>query len=273
MAEAATAPSVASKLASKFRARRSLVDSPYPGVAEESATPPVAAESKSRTRLIAIAGTATVAVMAGVIALIVGRGTANTSTIAPLSISEQSGDSASSDSGSVIAGTSNTLRGFGAGSGQRKTVINSASLEAASNALAQGNLDVARTQIAMMSKGQDNDPAVRHLTDQLFAHIRARDEALSNARACEQAGDMPCVLRSASNALASDWTSEEARSMLLRTATKQGLSAPAIVANNADVDTDTDSGVPVLKRRHVHARRAAARYESSLAVNDVYARH
>lgn len=135
-----------------------------------------------------------------------------------------------------------------------------ATVDAASSSLAQGNLDVARTHIATLAS---SNPAAQRLNDRLTRQLQARDAALNAARACQQSGDTPCLLKAASNALADDATSTEARALLL-SALSVKENRPAVAA------TDHHHSPP---EHHRHAKRHLARYSRTTEADDVYGRH
>lgn len=145
------------------------------------------------------------------------------------------------------------------------SIDKAATVQAASAALTQGNLDTARTQIATLSRLHDNDPAAQRLSDRLSKQIQDRDAALVAARACQQSGDTACLLRSASDALANDSSSKEARAMLL-TALSAKDGRPSSAAS-APAEHEAPN------KHHHHSRRHSARYSRSDPNNDVYARH
>jgi len=97
-------------------------------------------------------------------------------------------------------------------------------IDAARSAMVRGELNTARKQLAMLPPGENQRSDVQRITDELVQREHARDSALGLARACEKAGDVPCVLRSAGDALASDISDSEARAMLLRAVTQTGAS-------------------------------------------------
>lgn len=143
-----------------------------------------------------------------------------------------------------------------------------AAISAMRSAMVRGELDTARRQFAMLPPAEDQRPDVRRLNDELVQREHARDSALGLARACEQAGDVPCVLRSAGDALASDVSDSEARAMLLRAVTQSSATQVTAVKPNQRVDA------PAAVHRTVTEKRRVTRDRQILANNNaVYGKH
>lgn len=249
-------PSAASRLMSRLHKKRSQVDSPYPDVSEEtgiSATPRSVPFERPRFFWAAATGVTLLMIAIGS-ALLFDRDTPDT-TLQP----QQQVDAQGAVSGNVP--------NLPVSGGFNKT----ATIDAASSALAQGNLNAARVQIAMLAKGQDADPAAQSLTARLYQQIQDRDAALAAAHACQQSADTACVLRSASNALANDSASTEARGLLLTALSAQDGRPSVIAATDRQEAPEPIAHAPL--RHHHYARRTTIRYSRTLAANDVYARH
>jgi hypothetical protein len=143
-----------------------------------------------------------------------------------------------------------------------------ATINAVRSAMVRGELSTARQQLAMLPPGDDQRAEVRRITDELVQREHARDSALGLARACKQAGDVPCVLRSAGDALASDVSDSEARGMLLRAVTQSGANQVTAVKVNQRVDASTVTHRQVSKKHRI--RRERRIYANN---NDAYGKH
>jgi hypothetical protein len=141
-------------------------------------------------------------------------------------------------------------------------------LDAARSAMVRGELSAARARLAMLPSGQDQRIDVRQITNELIQRELARDAALGLARACDKAGDMPCVLRAAGDALASDVSDSEAREMLLRAVARTGLTPGVGVNANRPVDPPK-----VTHRRSSHSLHLRRQPQSLANNTDVYAKH
>ena len=150
----------------------------------------------------------------------------------------------------------------------RPTSIDSmAAIDAMRSAMVRGELNAARQQLSMLPPTEDRRTDVRRINDELVQREHARDSALGLARACEKAGDVPCVLRSAGDALASDVSDSEARAMLLRAVTQSGANQVTAVKVNQRVDA------PTVTHRKVTDKRRVRRVRQILANNVVYGKH
>ncbi len=143
-----------------------------------------------------------------------------------------------------------------------------ATIDAVRSAMVRGELNTARQQLAMLPPGEDQRADVRRITDELVQREHARDSALGLARACEKAGDVPCVLRSAGDALASDVSDTEARGMLLRAVTQSSANQVTAVKVNQRVDAS-----PVTHRQTLEKRRIRRERQIFANNNDVYGKH
>jgi uncharacterized protein HemY len=136
------------------------------------------------------------------------------------------------------------------------------------SAMVRGELNTARQQLAMLPPGEDQRADVQRITTELVQREHARDSALGLARACEKAGDVPCVLRSAGDALASDVSDSEARDMLLRAVTETGANQVTAVKINQGGDS------PIVTHRQAVEKRKIRREPRILANdNDTYGKH
>jgi hypothetical protein len=151
-------------------------------------------------------------------------------------------------------------------------------IDAARLAMLRGELRDARTRLAMLPASESKRGDVRQITNELIQRELARDAAIGLARACEKAGDTPCVLRAAGDALASDVSDSEARDMLLRAVAQTGTPAngPAIIAPAAGVSVTASRRADT--QRFIARRRATERLtfrretQSFANVNDIYAK-
>jgi hypothetical protein len=151
-------------------------------------------------------------------------------------------------------------------------------VDAARLAMLRGELRDARTRLAMLPASESKRADVRRITNELIQRELARDAAIGLARACEKAGDTPCVLRAAGDALASDVSDSEARDMLLRAVAQTGVPAagPAIIAPAAGVGVAASRRVDtsrLVARRRATERLTFRRETQSFAnFSDIYAR-
>jgi hypothetical protein len=243
----------------RFYEKRAPVDSPYPSVPEPETS--TAASSSRRGRNLKIAGSALVALTA----LIAGAsyffsGTEHvrqeakfaTAPLADSSLSEAPRPGV----GASPAGTKNT------------SIDVMGTIDAVRSAMVRGELNTARQQLAILPPGEDQRPDVRRITDELVQREHARDSALGLARACEKAGDVPCVLRSAGDALASDTSDSEARGMLLRAVTQTGAAQFTAVKVNQRGDPSITTHRQAPEKRRI--RRAPQMFANTI---DIYGKH
>jgi hypothetical protein len=141
-------------------------------------------------------------------------------------------------------------------------------IDAARSAMVRGELNTARRQLAMLPSSQDQRSDVRRIADELNQREHERDSALGLARACEKARDMPCVLRSAGDALASDVSNSEARDMLLRAVTQSGVNQVAAVRTSERAD-------PPLVTHRRSPERHKVRHGLQMFANEseIYSKH
>lgn len=151
-------------------------------------------------------------------------------------------------------------------------------IDAARLAMLRGELRDARTRLAMLPASESKRGDVRQITNELIQRELARDAAIGLARACEKAGDTPCVLRAAGDALASDVSDSEARDMLLRAVAQTGTPAngPAIIAPAAGVSVTasrrTDTQRFIARRRATERLTFRRETQSFANINDIYAK-
>lgn len=148
-------------------------------------------------------------------------------------------------------------------------------INAARLSMVRGALGDARTRLAMLPASESKRDDVRQITNELIQRELARDAAIGLARACEKAGDNPCVLRAAGDALASDVSDSEARDMLLRAVAQTGVpGGPAIVAPSPGVTptairrTDTR----IVARRRPERLMFRRDTQSFANLNDIYSK-
>lgn len=241
----------------RFAGKRTPIDSPYPSFSEPEPMDPV---SKGQAgRRLKITGVALIAL----IGLIVGAWYLN-----------HGSPSYNHEAKPVAAALANSLPEL-ARQGDINSPVSAKStsldlmgtIDAARSAMVQGELSAARKQLAMLPSGQDQRSDVRRITDELIQREHERDSAMGLARACEKAGDMPCVLRSAGDALASDVSNSEAREMLLRAVTRTG------VTQVAGVNVEQRADPPMVTHRRAPERRKVRRETPVFANdNDIYAK-
>lgn len=241
------------------REKRPQVDSPYPSASKRKiSTFPPSSEPGRRIKLAAAALIALTALIAGASYLYSVSSDGNheaTPVTRPLA----------ENSGAVIPQTGSIHAPVTA----RPISIDSmAAIDAMRSAMVRGELSTARQQLAMLPPVEDQRTDVRRINDELVQREHARDSALGLARACEKAGDVPCVLRSAGDALASDVSDSEARAMLLRAVTQSGANQVTAVKVNQRVDA------PNVTHRKVTGKRRNRRERQILANNNVvYGKH
>jgi hypothetical protein len=150
-------------------------------------------------------------------------------------------------------------------------------LDAARLAMLRGELRDARTRLALLPAGESKRGDVRQITNELIQRELARDAAIGLARACEKAGDTPCVLRAAGDALASDVSDSEARDMLLRAVAQTGTPAgePAIIAPAAGVSVTASRRADtsrLIARRRATERLTFRRENQFANISDLYSK-
>jgi len=237
------------------------VDSPYPSVSEPEIS--ALASQNQSSRRVKLAG----AVVIAVTALIAGASYLYSGSAHRYSSHEaQPGTGPLAENGLAVAaqpGSINTPV-----TAKNASIDVMGTIDAVRSAMVRGELKTARQQLAMLPPGEDQRADVRRITDELVQREHARDAALGLARACEKAGDVPCVLRSAGDALASDVSDSEARGMLLRAVTRTGANQITAVKVNQRIDA------PILTHRQSLEKRRIRR-EPQLFANDnsVYGKH
>ena len=225
---------------------RSQADSPYPSASKQkTSTFPSSREPGRRIKLAAAALIALTALIAGASYLYsVSSDGKNEATPVARPLAE--------NSGAVIAQTGTINAPVTA----RLTSIDSmAAIDAIRSAMVQGELKTARQQLAMLPPAEDQRTDVRRINDELVQREHARDSALDLARACEKTGDVPCVLRSAGDALASDVSDSEARAMLLRAVTQSGANQATALTINQAVDASNVAHRQVSEKRRIRHER------------------
>jgi hypothetical protein len=241
-----------------FEGKRTPVDSPYPSLSEPEAMSPASKGQAGRYRKLAGIGLiALIGLVAGASYLNHGSPSYNheakpvTGVLVANSLPELGRQG---DIHSPVSAKSTSFDLMG-------------SIEAARSAMVRGELNAARKQLAMLPSSQDQRSDVRRIADELKQREHERDSALGLARACEKARDMPCVLRSAGDALASDVSNSEAREILLRAVTQTG------VTQVAAVNTDQRADPPIVTHRRAPERRKVRREMQVFANdNDIYAK-
>jgi len=248
----------------RFYEKRAPVDSPYPSVAEPEIST-VASQSQS-SRRVKFAGAvliALTALIAGSSYLYLYNGSAHNNSdnhepmlgTAPLA---ENGLAVAAQPGSINAPIT----------AKNAPIDVMGTIDAVRSAMVRGELNTARQQLAMLPPGEDQRADVRRITDELVQREHARDSALGLARACEKAGDVPCVLRSAGDALASDVSDSEARGMLLRAVTQSGANQVTAVKVNQRGDSPIAAHRQALEK---HRFRRGAQIVAN--DNDVYGKH
>lgn len=242
----------------RFAAKHAPVDSPYPNFSEpETTAPDSEGQAGRRLKLAGVALIALVGLVAGASYLNHGSSPYNRET-KPVAAALANGLPAPAlpdkiDSPVGARNTSLDLMG---------------TIDAARSAMVRGELNAARKQLAMLPSSQDQRSDVRRIADELNQREHERDSALGLARACEKAHDMPCVLRSAGDALASDVSNSEARDMLLRAVTQSGVNQVAAVSTNERAD-------PAIATHRRSPERHKVRRESQMVANEseIYSKH
>ncbi|MFT4432951.1 hypothetical protein ACMX25_06110 [Caballeronia sp. 15715] len=141
-------------------------------------------------------------------------------------------------------------------------------IDAVRSAMVRGELNTARQQLTLLRPGADQRADVQRITFELAQREHARDSAVGLARACEKAGDVPCVLRSAGDALASDVTDSEARAMLLRAVTQSGANQVTAVKVNQRSDAANMTHRQPLEKHRI--RRSPQVFANN---NEIYGKH
>lgn len=245
----------------RFHEKRIPVDSPYPSVSEPEIS--AFASQNQSNRRIKLAG----AVVIAVTALIAGASYLYSGSAHHYYSHEAQPETGSlAENGLAVAAQPGSINAPVTAKNASIDVMGT--IDAVRSAMVRGELKTARQQLAMLPPGEDQRTDVRRITDELVQREHARDSALGLARACEKAGDVPCVLRSAGDALASDVSDSEARGMLLRAVTRTGANQVTAVKVNQRIDS------PVMTHRQSLEKRRIRR-EPQLFANDnnVYGKH
>lgn len=239
-----------------FGGKRIPVDSPYPSFPERQKLDPASnGKAFRRLKLAAIAGVALIFLAAGVSYFHQGSPSYSRETKRPTAPIVPNSSSTTALQGNINSPVS-----------VKKIPLDRlGTIDAARSAMVRGELSAARRQLALLPPGQEQRTDVRHVTDQLSQREHERDAALGLARACEKAGDSPCVLRAAGDALASDVSDSEAREMLLRAVAQTGSTPVASIGTNQRADP------PRVTHRRVPQRHNVRR-ESPAIADDTYAR-
>jgi hypothetical protein len=242
----------------RFAGKRTPVDSPYPNFSEPEMTAPASkGPAGRRLKLVGVALIALIGLVAGASYLNHGSSPYNQET-KPVAAALANGLPDPALPGKInspVSAKNTSLDVMG-------------TIDAARSAMVRGELNTARRQLAMLPSNQDQRSDVRRIADELNQREHERDSALGLARACEKARDMPCVLRSAGDALASDVSNSEARDMLLRAVTQSGVNQVAAVDTNERAD-------PAIATHRRSPERHKVRRESQMFANesDIYAKH
>jgi hypothetical protein len=254
------APEAAPKdtLSDRFAGKRTPVDSPYPNFSEPETTAQGSkGQAGQRLKLAGVALIALIGLVAGASYLNHGSSPYNQDAkpvTAALATSLPEPALQGKINSPVIAkNTSLDVMG---------------TIDAARSAMVRGELNAARRQLAMLPSSQDQRSDVRRISDELNQREQERDSALGLARACEKARDMPCVLRSAGDALASDVSNSEAREMLLRAVTQSGVNQVAAVSTSERADS------PLVTHRRSPERHKVRRGLQMFAnESEIYSKH
>jgi hypothetical protein len=251
-------PTAKEEFSDRFDGTRPPVDSPYPSMSEPDIS---ASTAPNRTRRnIKLAGAALIvlcALAAGASRIYYGSsyGKEANPGAAPLAQNELP---EAAQPGGIDAPAS-----------AKKTSIDvMGTIDAARSAMVRGELDAAREQLAMLPPDENQRSDVQRITDELIQREHARDSALGLARACEKAGDVPCVLRSAGDALASDISNSEARAMLLHAVTQTGASEVTGIRVDQRID-------PTIARHRQVSEKSNVRHTQKFFANnnDIYSKH
>jgi len=242
--------------------KRPPVDSPYPSVSEpETSTLASQSQSSRRIKLAGAAVIALTALIAGASYLYSGSTHKNYDTH---EAKPETGPLA--ENGLAVAAQSGSINAPVTAKNASTDVMGT--IDAVRSAMVRGELNTARQQLAMLPPGENQRADVQRITNELVQREHARDSALGLARACEKAGDVPCVLRSAGDALASDVSDAEARGMLLRAVTQTGANQVTAVKVNQWGDA------PIATHRQALEKHKIRRSSQIVANdNDVYGKH
>jgi hypothetical protein len=112
--------------------------------------------------------------------------------------------------------------------------------------LQRGELPDAQALLAQAQANDRNNPEARQLLDEVRQREQLRDAALLGARACRDDALWQCVRHRASDALAVDATSTEARDLLEAAIRASGWNGQSEVAGIAPSTTSTPSPTPTL---------------------------
>jgi hypothetical protein len=243
----------------RFYEKRAPVDSPYPSMTEPETSTSVAKSQSGRH--FKLAGAA----LAALIALVTGASYLYSGTE---HVNQQAKPATAPLADNSLAGAAQPGI-INAPAGTKNASIDvMGTIDAMRSAMVRGELNTARQQLAMLPPGEEQRADVRRITDELVQRERARDSALGLARACEKAGDVPCVLRSAGDALASDVSDSEARGMLLRAVTQTGATQVTAVKVNQRGDPSIATHRPAPEKRRI--RRAPQIFANE---TDIYGKH
>jgi hypothetical protein len=254
------APEAAPKdtFSDRFAGKRTPVDSPYPNFSEPETTAPGSnGQAGQRLKLAGGALIALIGLVAGA-SYLNHRSSPYNQETKPVAAAL-----ATSLPDPALPGKINSPA-----SARNTSLDLMGTIDAARSAMVRGELNTARRQLAMLPSSQDQRSDVRRIADELNQREHERDSALGLARACEKARDMPCVLRSAGDALASDVSNSEARDMLLRAVTQSGVNQVAAVSTNERAD-------PAIATHRRSPERHKVRRESQMFANEseIYSKH
>jgi hypothetical protein len=241
----------------RFDEKRTPVDSPYPSVSEpEISTFSLQNQSSRRIKLAGAALIALTALIAG--ALYLYDGSVHNKAKPETGPLTENGLAVAAQPGSINAPVK----------AKNASIDVMGTIDGVRSAMVRGELNTARQQLTMLPPGEDQRADVQRITNELVQREHARDSALGLARACEKAGDVPCVLRSAGDALASDVSDSEARGMLLRAVTETGANQVTAVKINQGGDS------PIVTHRQALEKRKIRRESRIFANdNDTYGKH
>jgi len=246
----------------RFYEKRPPVDSPYPSVSEpEISTSVSQSQSNRRVKLAGAAFIALSAMIAG--ASYLYNGSAHNKYY---NHDAKPGTGPLVGNGLAVAAQPGSINAPVTAKNASIDVMGT--IDAVRSAMVRGELNTARQQLALLPPGENQRADVRRITNELVQREHARDSALGLARACEKAGDVPCVLRSAGDALASDVSDSEARGMLLRAVTQ--TSATQVTA----VKVNQRANSPIVTHRQSLEKRRIRREPQIFANdNDIYGKH
>jgi hypothetical protein len=243
--------------ADRFDEKRTPVDSPYPSVPEpEISTFALQNQSSRRIKLAGATLITLTALITGALYLYDGS----------VHNKAKPGTGPLAENGLVVAAQPGSINAPVKAKNASINVMGT--IDAVRSAMIRGELNTARQQLAILPPGEDQRADVQRITTELVQREHARDSALGLARACEKAGDVPCVLRSAGDALASDISDSEAREMLLRAVSETGANQATAVKINQGGDS------PVVTHRQALEKRKTRRAPRIFANdNDTYGKH